>query len=361
MPLHISELFNPQHLDQHIADGHVREQTHPDLPLRILNYTPKAQYARVWDDVTRTCRGLIVDQHGHVVARPFPKFFNHGEPEANALDIAAKTVVLDKVDGSLGIIHRAGDEWAVATRGSFTSDQAVHATQVLHARYAGFDPPAGLTVLVEIVYPANRIVCDYGGLDDLVLLGAVDIATGSVLGPHEIPGWTGPRAQAFEAPTLADALALPLRAGAEGIVVRMVDTGAMVKIKQEEYVALHRVIAGLSARGVWEQLGDGASVTEICEPLPDEFHAWVRDVHDRLMEALDAAAMSAHAEHRRILAALPDGWSRKDYAFAAAGHPDRASLFLLLDGKDIKPKIWQDLRPATDDRPVNIAEEEETA
>jgi putative RNA ligase len=40
-----------------------------------------------------------------------------------------------------------------------------------------------MTVLVEIVYPANRIVLDYGGLDDLILLGAVDIATGRTFGP----------------------------------------------------------------------------------------------------------------------------------------------------------------------------------
>jgi RNA ligase len=356
MTPHIRDLFDVDRLNKHLADGHVREQTHPHLPLRILNYTERTAYERVWTDVTRRCRGLIVDAAGLVVARPFEKFFNHGEAEAGALDMAAKTIVVDKVDGSLGIIHRAGADWAVATRGSFTSEQAIHGTQVLRTRYAGFRPPDGVTVLCEIVFPGNRIVCDYGDLDDLVLLGAVDIATGTVMGPHEVAGWPGPRAQTFEAPTLADALAIPPRAGAEGLVVRMVDTGAMIKIKQPDYVALHRIVTGLNARVVWEQLGDGKSVAEICEPLPDEFHDWVWQVRNGLMDAASAILTTARHEHEQILASLPDGWARKDYA-ALARSENRAWLFMLLDGKDPAPKIWRTLCPSGDDRPINITED----
>src|SRR5215831_17215845 len=39
-------------------------------------------------------------------------------------------------------------------------------------------PPPGLTVHVESIYPANRIVVDYRDLDDLVPLAAVDLGTG---------------------------------------------------------------------------------------------------------------------------------------------------------------------------------------
>ncbi|MEU4578985.1 RNA ligase [Nonomuraea sp. NPDC023979] len=306
--MHIGELFDLAHLDERIASGYVRVQAHPTDPLRIYNYTEKTQYERAWDFVTMTCRGLIVDERDRVVARGFPKFFNHSEPSAGELDLSAPVQVTDKLDGSLGLIYPAADGWAVATRGSFASVQAVHATEVLRRRYPAFVPPAGVTVLVEIVYPENRIVCDYGGADDLFLLGGVVTATGWVLGPRDVQSWPGPSAAVFSLGTLADALAMPPREGAEGLVVRYLDTGRMVKIKQDDYVALHKVITGLNARGVWELLGEGKTVAEICEPLPDEFHAFVRTVADELASEQVRVLTEAQKEFRLLLAQSMAGY-----------------------------------------------------
>jgi RNA ligase len=141
--------------------------------------------------------------------------------------------VTDKADGSLGILYPLpSGGWAMSTRGSFASEQAAHATQVLNERYGDFQPAPGVTTLVEIVYPQNRIVLDYAGMDDLILLGGVEVATGTVYDTASFPDWTGPRTATFEAATLADALALEPRANAEGIVVRDLTTGAMIKIKR---------------------------------------------------------------------------------------------------------------------------------
>ena len=65
-------------LMKQIADGMVKENAHPSLPLRILNYTPKAQFTpEQWNEVTDKCRGLIFDSRtGDIVARPFSKFWN---------------------------------------------------------------------------------------------------------------------------------------------------------------------------------------------------------------------------------------------------------------------------------------------
>jgi RNA ligase len=299
---HLSDLFDPADLTDAVADGHVRRQAHSALPLEILNYTERAQFEQAWTPVTLKCRGLIADQSGEIVARPWAKFFNYGDPLAGVLDLNAKAEVTDKLDGSLGILYPAGDGWAIATRGSFTSEQAIHATEVLRDRYWGFGPPNGMTVLFEIVYPANRIVCDYGATDDLMLLGAVDIATGEAVGPDWISGWWGPQAETFAADTLAEALALPPRANVEGIVVRLVDSGVMVKIKQPDYVELHKIVTGMNARVVWEQLGAGKTVREVCEPLPDEFHPWVRKVAYDLIEKADQIRDAASEEHRRSTA-----------------------------------------------------------
>lgn len=45
--------MNLELLKQHLESGLVREQSHPTLPLRILNYSAQCQYDRTWDEVTR--------------------------------------------------------------------------------------------------------------------------------------------------------------------------------------------------------------------------------------------------------------------------------------------------------------------
>lgn len=217
----IATLFPPAALAAAVADGYVRRQVHPEHPLAILNYSEKAQFEGVWDVVTLNCRGLVYNvETSEVVARPFRKFFNHGQLAGPRLDLDAEVIVTDKADGSLGILYPTPDGGhAFATRGSFTSEQATHATELWRHRYADrFTPLPGVTYLFEIIYPTNRIVLDYQGLDDLVLLGAISIATGRDV-TDAIEAWPGPRVEQFSYATLAEAVAAPPRANAEGLVV----------------------------------------------------------------------------------------------------------------------------------------------
>ena len=264
----LNDVFDPAELASAVQTGHVRLQRHPSRPLTIYNYTEAGQYAGAWTPVTLACRGLVVDAAGAIIARPYRKFFNHSEVHAPQLDAAAEVLVTDKADGSLGIIYHDGDGPAVATRGSFASDQALHATELLRARYGGFVPPTGLTVLVEIIYPGNRIVVDYDGLDDLVLLGAVDIATGRTYGPAAVPTWPGPVVETFGYATFAEALAAPPRAGREGLVVHFTAADQRVKIKYADYVRLHRLVTGLTARTVWDVMANGGDLDASSRPCP---------------------------------------------------------------------------------------------
>jgi RNA ligase len=261
------------------------------------------------------------------------------------IDLAEPVTVTDKADGSLGILYPTPDGYAVATRGSFASDQAVHATALFRRRYAGFTPPEGLTVLLEIIYPENRIVLDYGGLDDLVLLGAVDIATGRSFGPEAVPEWPGPVVERFGYGTLAEALAAPPREGREGLVVHAPALDVRVKIKYEEYVRLHRIVTGLNARVVWELLASGQDLAALVETLPDEFHGWVRAVAEALTTSVEAGVAAVEDAYGRIVAGLPEGWGRKEFALQAVRDPMRGLLFLRLDGKDLRPTLWQHARP----------------
>lgn len=331
---------------------------------RIYNYSDAAMYTPgAWDNpAVRQCRGLIVDSDGHVAARPWAKFFNHGQKEAGDLDLSAPVEVTDKMDGSLGILHKdAAGRPRVATRGSFASDQAIHATQVLHDRYPALDwSEVSITPLVEIIYPGNRIVCDYGDLDDLVLLGGVDPEDGDYYSPQQVRdwiGWTGPVANVFPFATLAEALAAPPRPGAEGLCVRYLDRPHIVKIKQDDYVRLHRIVTGLSERSVWQHMLDGDPLEELLGPLPDELHDWTREVWHALTEAADYIEADAQEAHERIVSTLDPQFERRDYAEHAKAHGHLTPyLFTILDGRDPRPAILKTLKPAGDTRALARSE-----
>lgn len=348
---YLDEILDPAELRTEIQGGYVTEKRHPTEPLSIFNYTPAAQYERRWNRTTRTCRGLIVDDAGAVIARPFAKFFNHGEMP-NEHPPTGDPQVFDKLDGSLGIIYplEAGG-YAVATRGSFTSDQALWATAFLNERMPTFDQPADCTTLVEILYPANRIVVDYRDRESLVCLGAVRIASGQDVQPD---WWWGDKAQCWGKEDIDKAVARGTHdtyAEGEGVVLVWPNIGSpayRLKVKHPNYIRLHRIVTGLSTRSIWEALKEGTYYQLISE-VPEEFLPWVEQVGDQLLTAYTDILTEARIELT---------WARGRAIQIADGEPTRAILasvikdtrhpglcFALLDGKDIAEKVWRMVKP----------------
>lgn len=348
--VHISAIFPEKFLNEEIANGYVRAQRSPDGTLIIYNYSEKAQFERRWSDVTLNCRGLITDICNNIVARPFKKFFNFGE---RPLEFSTHdpVEVTDKKDGSLGILYRhpnTGD-YAIATRGSFISDQAIHGTEIWRERYSHIAQPLkGYTFLFEIVYPKNRIVLDYGDLDDLILLGAVQNDRGFYFGPTEAAGmlnWPGPVTEVFEYTTLNDCFKVH-RPNAEGLVIR--SGNRMVKLKQADYVALHKLVTGLNERAVWERLKAGETCASICESLPDEFHGFVKDVSSDLESRFDAIYQSSWEDYVKIKNQLPVDATRKQFAMLAVKTSQPGIMFNHLDGKPVGDIIWDQIKPRGD-------------
>ena len=81
-----SKMINRALLNEMIENDFVNVNKHPTHDLFIYNYSPKAQYERVWNEVTMMCRGLILDADYNIVARPFKKFFNLGEMENQGME-----------------------------------------------------------------------------------------------------------------------------------------------------------------------------------------------------------------------------------------------------------------------------------
>lgn len=359
-PPDLYDLVDRGQLSAAIDAKHVRQQAHPSEPLAILNYTEACVYEDGWNATTLLCRGLIYNtESNEVVARPFAKFFNYGQPGAVAIPLDAQVSVTDKADGSLGILYPLpSGGWAVATRGSFTSDQAVFATALFNDRYgADAAPGPEWTLLFEIVYPENRIVLDYGDTRDLYLLGAVSIETGSILEPDWFNSydWPGPKVKTFDYSTLTEALAAEPRPNAEGLVIRWRYTGEMVKLKQEDYVALHKIVTGLSARTVWQHLVDEKPIEELIKPLPDEFHTWVLEVAHELNRTVAARHTALRLAYHDLIAADRTGFSvgatddvreiKKRFAMVAKDGPDAWAMFALYDQRDILPKLWEAAKP----------------
>lgn len=348
MTTHLHDVIDVDKLELMLEARYVKVQVHPDLPLRIYNYTQHAQFDRVWNDVTLACRGLIVNTENQVVARPFSKFFNFGEHVDATLPQGAVHVT-DKLDGSLGILYPTGSGHAVATRGSFTSEQALHATDLWRRRYEGkFQPNQDWTYLFEIIYPTNRIVVDYQGLDDLVLIGAIDNVSGRTVPiVNARKGWTGPVVEEFPYSTLEEALGAPTRDGREGIVVHFLEADLRIKIKHDEYVRLHRILTGVSERRVWEALSAGDDIRGWLEAVPDEFYTFVSNCRDQLLADHAQLSQEVKLRYDNLLSDLPEGWTRKEFAAAVVSDPWELSraMFLVLDGRSFDHLIWAHLRP----------------
>ena len=160
-------------LEKYHKEGLLYKQVHPSLPLTIWNYTEKVQYEGLWDDITLMCRGLVTDDKGNVIARPFKKFFNMEEGKHTP---TSDFEVYEKMDGSLGIFFYYEGGWVMATRGSFTSDQAVKGYEMMF-NYDFANLHKDYTYLFEIIFKENRIVVNYD-FEDVVLLGMVNTKTG---------------------------------------------------------------------------------------------------------------------------------------------------------------------------------------
>lgn len=332
--MNILEILNEQALAAAIADGYVRKQYHPTEPLAILNYSQKAQFDRAWNEVTVQCRGLIFNtETNELVARPWPKFFNSGEHDT--LNMTAPVRIFDKMDGSLGILYPTSNGWAIATRGSFTSTQAIAASALLRDRLASrpWDPSPELTYLFEVLLPENRVVVDYGDRRELVLLDILETETGLQAVDYEWIRVPFDPVDELDGDTLAEALMLEPRENAEGVVVYFQDgSNLKVKIKQAAYLHLHRVLTGTNARNVWEwaaahdcvhwiserkhwgtYLGMDPERAEEClalgdkwlEDLPDEFYGWVHEVINDVTDR-STALINETVAYAETLKAIPD-------------------------------------------------------
>lgn len=243
-----------------------------------FKYTTNTVYSGDWNPVTLYARGIVFDKDtGKVLAYPFEKFFNFGElvdDQSNLTTLAHDVIahqgydnllrdistqrfrVMDKLDGSLGIMFWTGKTWLIKTAGSFVSEQALWANKWAADNIDVTKLDKNCTYMFEIIYDEDVHPIQYD-FEGLVLLGINDNTT-----MKEKP-FTDIVHTAFELKinhaevleftdfdeVVKYAKALPN--AKEGVVVTF-DNGFKVKIKGAEFLALQRIFHYLSPAVIWE-------------------------------------------------------------------------------------------------------------
>jgi len=287
--------MNLETLHKYQSDGLLYSQTHPTLPLTIWNYTEKVQYEGLWDDVTLACRGLVTDDKGNIVARPFRKFFNIEEGKHTP---TSKFEVYEKMDGSLGIVFMYGGEWILATRGSFTSDQAIKGRELLNKYDLNLLSP-GYTYLFEIIYSENRIVCNYD-YEDVIMLGCIETTDGNDVDIHcGYYKYNFNVVKRYNGISDYSTLKGMVEDNHEGFVVRF-SNGDRMKVKGEEYIRLHKVMTNLSTTAVWEVLANGGSMDTLLKDVPDEFYDKIKEYEELILDDYWSVSNLADAYFREF-------------------------------------------------------------
>lgn len=332
-----------------IEQGWISKRKHPKYNYFIYNYSPKTQYQNYWNEYTLMCRGLILDKDGFVIARPWKKFFNYDDYLGDIPQEFDNSPfeVYEKLDGSLIILYYLPNgEAQCATRGSFESEQAILATQILKEKYSTYEFDDEYTFLFELIAPENRIVVDYGDTRDLFLLGAIHRETGEEA-PYEllqeysllmgVPLMKKYPFKNFN--ELLERVDNQEFQNEEGYVVRF-NTGLRVKVKFAEYKRIHRLTYQFRDSYLWELLSTEQCLEEIYKNIPNEY---LRPIQER--------ALSFYEDYKNIeqeavkMVEKYAGVSRKDFALAIQNYEHRSVCFAMINEKDYKQIIWKLLKP----------------
>jgi len=116
-------------VETYVDKGLVKRNVLGDFTLYC--YSQETFFDKSWDDVTKSCRGLIFYK-GEITNHPFPKIFNLDEVEETSLDQVMtlidndeKYVICHKVNGHLCIVDYVSelDKFLVHTKGSLQDNE----------------------------------------------------------------------------------------------------------------------------------------------------------------------------------------------------------------------------------------------
>lgn len=335
-------------INEYVENGLLLRQKHPKYSLWIYNYSRTCQYSNAWDEVTMMARGLILDDDGNVIAKGLNKFFNLNQLPSVGLTAPNETFdVYDKMDGSYICVYFFDNNWNVASKGSFTSDFAVRANELLN-EYPINLLDKNLTYCFELLWTKWPIVI-VPKFDELIMLCAFDTNTGNEEDiqtdyyknnfkvVHKYDGIT-------DYTTLTETID---GTNKEGFVVRF-KSGFRVKIKYQDYLRLHSIVTNVSNIDIWVALKNGDDMEVFFEHVPDEFDAWVRKEIEDLKIKYDEIWEKSVLLYNHLYHKFDGDFSDKKSVaedIKQFNHDFVGILFNMVGEKSIDEIIWSQIRP----------------
>jgi len=329
--------------EKDINEGFIVRREHPTHPICIYNYTQKAMYENHWTEETKLCRGLVLDFEGNIVANPFPKFFNYlQQTDDKPFEFPNESFeVTSKVDGMLALIFFYQNELIFATRGCFDSEYVDEIQFIFNMKYGNLRLDTTKTYLAELISPLSKIVLDYHGVRDLILIAVRDTETGRELNYEEMcylyQTWT--KVKRYEGLDLESILKMDVP-NEEGFVL-LFESGMRMKIKFPEYVRLHAIISHLSSKTVWSYLKDCYPLDELFDSVPDEIVLFVKKWAAKLDTEFQKVKRDCDAMFQKVKGLS----TRKEQALAIKEYQYKPAIFAMLDGKNYAKIIWEWVEP----------------
>lgn len=332
--------------------GKVNVRTHPTNPdLRIFNYRNDAFRGEGYTQFEILSRGLIINaKTGEVVGRSFDKFFNYGEYGIDFKPVGKIKNVYEKVDGNIGVLYRDENTYKISTRGRFDSGAAIWATQFLNQHFDLTGLENELTLIFEIVNPSIRVIVNYEGLEDIVLLAARNRFTGEYVDIDKLSdiakryNFNLPSMYSFKTiEEIVEASKL-LDENAEGYVIEYED-GSRWKIKGDRYRHIARLVINLNFRNTVKAMRDDVMDTYL-DLIPEEFmsyvNSWIKKIEDYKAETIQSM--------NNILNTVPEDIKRdkKSLAIWIMSQYSKKSrevnyLLSVYMGKDISRGLYQEM------------------
>ena len=286
------------------------------------------------EPIVQEARGIILDrdQDWKIIAYPYNKFFNHGEPNAPQVDLNS-SMFYEKLDGSLCILYHYDNQWQVATSGTPDAGGNVNGLNMTFAElfwkvwdeleYPLPDWPDAekITFMFELMTPFNKIVVQHKE-NDIKIHGARNIETLQELKPINFDdlwsvvqiypmGWPGCKVE-----ELIAGLDTMNPIEQEGYVV--VDSNFnRVKMKCPQYVALHHIASSMSTRRMLDIIRTNEN-EEFLAYFP-EWKDLYRKVKDKYFSLL-LETNECYNQHKSIE-------SHKDFALQIKHLPICGALF----------------------------------
>lgn len=347
-------------LEKRASDGRIKKFIHPSGKYIGWNYTDKCQYDRLWDEYTLISRGIVTLPDGTLISRPFGKFFNLGEPEAEPIPWNEPYEITEKLDGSLIVVSFYKGDVIINSRGSFASEHAVFASDWLHTNVLSWIETSKNSSLLssiqytycfEAIFPEDSYtkVINYKDKRNLTLLAIINNNTGEEISHNNMkfyipyteitPMYTPDNISEF----INKCKSRDISEG-EGIVIKFTRSNKRIKIKSDEYIRLHRVLNNFNQKTVLDGLINGDDLETIFTNIPDENYKELQLWIDQFNHNYNTIKSTSH-KWADDVKSLP---TRKDQSLYLLKNLDDKDIlhiiFGILDGDDVKKRIWDTVR-----------------